>query len=180
MMADDVTLRECVRCREARNALGGLVVVISHRYKAPVYRVHCSKCGEDSPERLTRDEAVEAHNTRVPDPALAVKDARIKELEAQLNLVEHQEGNLCETCGQSLGPPWAAEKAHMMDHVAELEAELAAMKDKTCENCHWHDAHTPAKCGLVTVFEGLEYAPAGILGWHSCPEWEPCKDKEEA
>ena len=94
-MADEVPLRECVRCREARNALGGLVVVISRRYEHPIYRVHCSKCGSDSPERLSREEAVEAHNTRVPDPALAAKDARIAELEAELVALK---ARTCETC----------------------------------------------------------------------------------
>lgn len=81
-MADDVTLRECPLCRQTRESIGALCIVVSRHYKEPIYRVHCSSCGYDGPERLTREEAVAAHNTRIPDPRVAALEAELAEARA--------------------------------------------------------------------------------------------------
>lgn len=160
-MADDVTLRKCPKCGgEPREAMQDYTYAVS---------VYCSVCGHGTRWCGNAAEAW-AEWDKMPDPALAAKDARIKELEAQLNLVEHQEGNLCETCGQPLEPPWVAEKAHMMDHVAEQQAELAALKARTCATCK--------EFGVVDGHGHCNRFLSPRDTWSFCECWEPRKDKE--
>jgi hypothetical protein len=142
-MADEVTLLPCVRCKSP-----GKMNLAYSSIQGVGYEDHWVSCtNRECPVKTgiheSDEEAAEVWNTMGAnatiaklEAVLAVKDARIKELEAQLNLVEHQEGNLCETCGQPLEPTWAAEKAHMMDHVAELEALRKPFPElETCDLC---------------------------------------------
>ena len=79
-MADEVTLRECPHC-------GYAPYLKSFEYRGfggMGYWVTCTHCGNRTWETDTPEKAVAAWNTRVPDPALAVKDARIAELEAEI------------------------------------------------------------------------------------------------
>jgi uncharacterized small protein (DUF1192 family) len=143
-MSDAATPLPCRHCGEARNVLGGLVVIVSRRTKRPIYRVHCS-CGCDSPERITCEEAIAAHNARVPDPALAAKDDEIRSLEERLRqrIKDHDSA----IRGSLLAMDQATKR------IAELEAELAALKAQTY---HDDEINSYGLGDVVRTIVGLE------------------------
>jgi len=98
--------------------------------------------------RLKAEAETRARSSALADTA---NDQRAEWREAALAVSQRETGNLCETCGQPLEPPWAAEKAHMMARITTLEAKIAAIKDGRASThsdaCwRWH-----LKCAVAKI-----------------------------
>jgi Lar family restriction alleviation protein len=142
-MTDEVPLRKCPHCGDTDSLA---VMIDTDIYGGTRYGVECSECGANGGFYDTRAEAVAAWNTRVSDPALAVKDARIVELEAGLEDVRDRIDAVKKSLLQR-------DKALdvQRERIAELERELFALKrpvgqghdvdafyrPETCERCKW-------------------------------------------
>ena len=125
-MSEYVTLRECPKCGgEPREAMQDYTYAVS---------VCCSVCSHGTRWCGNAAQAW-AEWDKLTDPALAVKDARI----------------------------------------VELEAELAALKDRTCHDCVFWDGEY-GECERHRRSE-----MPGLLREQGCPDWrEPTRRKEEA
>lgn len=153
-MADDVTLLPCPMC-------GGTDIRIAHLSASPDKSVWCHSC-QLRTKWCYRDDAIAAWNTRVPDP-------RVAELEAELAKSRAWRATLADT-----GDELLAELRDAQRRIAELEAELDALKARRCETCaHYdgaehtsicwtHDSHMPPD-GFCSYYEPKEAADAGMV-----------------
>jgi hypothetical protein len=136
-MSEYVTLRECPKCGgEPREAMQDYTYAVS---------VCCSVCSHGTRWCGNAAQAW-AEWDKLTDPALAVKDARIKELEAELEDVRDRLDAVKKSLLQR-------DKALdvQRERIAELERELFALKrpvgqghdvddyykPDTCERCKW-------------------------------------------
>ena len=117
VMADNVTLRECLACHS-------MDVVIDKLSCQPLASVRCRTCGLRT-RWDSREVVIAAWNTRVPDSALAAAQDEAAALKRQVDSFGQENANLREAWDAQIDKTVACEQ-----HIAELEAELARLQEE--------------------------------------------------